>query len=70
MGEVVLFVDDLMKSNSGFSHCRICHEEEFESCKSLEAPCGCSGTVKVIIIIIINNNNNNSSYYGLLDFNS
>ncbi|PNX55963.1 E3 ubiquitin-protein ligase march6, partial [Trifolium pratense] len=25
---------------------RICHEEEFESFKSLEAPCACSGTVK------------------------
>jgi len=46
MGEVVLLVDDL-KSFSGFSRCRICHEEEFESFKSLEAPCACSGTVKV-----------------------
>jgi E3 ubiquitin-protein ligase DOA10 len=46
MGEVVLLVDDL-KSISGFSRCRICHEEEFESFKSLEAPCACSGTVKV-----------------------
>ncbi|AES61664.1 putative aminoacyltransferase, E1 ubiquitin-activating enzyme [Medicago truncatula] len=45
MGEVVLLVDDL-KSISGFSRCRICHEEEFESFKSLEAPCACSGTVK------------------------
>ncbi|KAI9182159.1 hypothetical protein LWI28_022665 [Acer negundo] len=45
MGDVVLFVEDL-KLNSAFSHCRICHEEEFESCKSLEAPCACSGTVK------------------------
>ncbi|KAL4353767.1 hypothetical protein GQ457_06G030300 [Hibiscus cannabinus] len=25
---------------------RICHEQEFESFKSLEAPCACSGTVK------------------------
>ncbi|XP_063939593.1 uncharacterized protein LOC108212439 isoform X1 [Daucus carota subsp. sativus] len=25
---------------------RICHEIEFESCKTLEAPCSCSGTVK------------------------
>lgn len=46
MGDVVLFVEDL-KSNSATSHCRICHEEEFESCRSLEAPCACSGTVKV-----------------------
>ncbi|KAK2457067.1 RING/FYVE/PHD zinc finger superfamily protein [Trifolium repens] len=45
MGEVVLLVDDL-KTISGFSRCRICHEEEFESFKRLEAPCACSGTVK------------------------
>ncbi|XP_041018297.1 E3 ubiquitin-protein ligase MARCHF8 [Juglans microcarpa x Juglans regia] len=46
MGEVVLFVDDLKSSISIYSYCRICHEEESESCKSLEAPCACSGTVK------------------------
>ncbi|KAJ8748257.1 hypothetical protein K2173_000829 [Erythroxylum novogranatense] len=45
MRDVVLFVDDL-QSCSAISHCRICHEAEFESCKSLEAPCACSGTVK------------------------
>ncbi|CAL0320871.1 unnamed protein product [Lupinus luteus] len=45
MEEVVLFVDDL-RSLSEISRCRICHEEEFESLKSLEAPCACSGTVK------------------------
>ncbi|XP_057460887.1 uncharacterized protein LOC130751320 [Actinidia eriantha] len=45
MGDVVLFVEDL-KSFSAISSCRICHEEEFESFKSLEAPCACSGTVK------------------------
>ncbi|KAJ7973050.1 RING/FYVE/PHD zinc finger superfamily protein [Quillaja saponaria] len=45
MGEVILFVEDL-KSISAVSLCRICHEEEFESSKSLEAPCACSGTVK------------------------
>ncbi|XP_052202546.1 uncharacterized protein LOC127808173 [Diospyros lotus] len=45
MGDVVLFVEDL-KSAPAISLCRICHEEEFESCKSLEAPCACSGTVK------------------------
>ncbi|KAL2323705.1 hypothetical protein Fmac_028084 [Flemingia macrophylla] len=45
MEEVVLLVDDL-RSLSGISRCRICHEEEFESTKSLEAPCACSGTVK------------------------
>jgi len=46
MEEVVLLVDDL-KLLSGISRCRICHEEEFESTKTLEAPCACSGTVKV-----------------------
>jgi len=46
MEEVVLLVDDL-RSLSGISRCRICHEEEFESSKTLEAPCACSGTVKV-----------------------
>ncbi|CAK7348408.1 unnamed protein product [Dovyalis caffra] len=45
MGDVILFVDDLQTS-CAVSHCRICHEAEFESCKSLEAPCACSGTVK------------------------
>uniref|UniRef100_A0A803M7J8 Uncharacterized protein n=1 Tax=Chenopodium quinoa TaxID=63459 RepID=A0A803M7J8_CHEQI len=28
------------------NYCRICHEAEFESCRKLEAPCSCSGTVK------------------------
>ena len=46
MEEVVLIVDDL-KLLSGTPRCRICHEEEFESTTSLEAPCACSGTVKV-----------------------
>ncbi|KAM7275974.1 hypothetical protein ACFE04_017840 [Oxalis oulophora] len=41
MGDVILFVDDYV-----IGHCRICHEEEFESCKNLETPCACSGTVK------------------------
>ncbi|KAF5741531.1 hypothetical protein HS088_TW10G00531 [Tripterygium wilfordii] len=45
MGEVILYMDDL-QSSSAISHCRICHEEEFESSKTLEAPCACSGTVK------------------------
>ncbi|KAJ6319946.1 hypothetical protein OIU78_015357 [Salix suchowensis] len=45
MGDIVLFVDDLQRS-CAIPHCRICHEAEFESCKSLEAPCACSGTVK------------------------
>lgn len=47
MKEVVLSVDDL-QSTLCTAHCRICHEEEFESRKSLEAPCACSGTVKVL----------------------
>ncbi|KAK9282543.1 hypothetical protein L1049_005464 [Liquidambar formosana] len=45
MGDVVLFVEEL-KAASAISHCRICHEAEYESCMSLEAPCACSGTVK------------------------
>ncbi|XP_075523970.1 uncharacterized protein LOC142556394 [Primulina tabacum] len=32
--------------DSAKSICRICHEEESESCKSLETPCACTGTVK------------------------
>lgn len=46
MSEIVLFIDELRSSSSAVSICRICHEEEFESCKSLETPCACSGTVK------------------------
>ncbi|KAJ6390392.1 hypothetical protein OIU77_024582 [Salix suchowensis] len=45
MGDAVLLVDDLQTS-SAIPYCRICHEAEFESFKSLEAPCACSGTVK------------------------
>ncbi|PIM97703.1 Ubiquitin--protein ligase [Handroanthus impetiginosus] len=45
MSEIVLLIDDL-RSSSAISICRICHEEEFESCKRLETPCACSGTVK------------------------
>ncbi|ONH94114.1 hypothetical protein PRUPE_8G271200 [Prunus persica] len=47
MGEVILYVEDLdLKSCSAILVCRICHEEEFGSCESMEAPCACSGTVK------------------------
>ncbi|KAL5155778.1 hypothetical protein HKD37_19G054787 [Glycine soja] len=46
MAEVVLLVDDL-KLLSASPRCRICHEEEFESVETLEAPCACSGTVKI-----------------------
>ncbi|XP_048493567.1 uncharacterized protein LOC104889416 isoform X1 [Beta vulgaris subsp. vulgaris] len=44
MEETVLFIDDL--DTSSYYYCRICHEAEFESCRKLEAPCSCSGTVK------------------------
>lgn len=45
--EVTVFVDDIESEvASGIPFCRICHEIEFESCKTLEAPCSCSGTVK------------------------
>ncbi|KAI3460758.1 hypothetical protein Pfo_017421 [Paulownia fortunei] len=37
MSDIVLLIDDL-RSSSVVSICRICHEPEFESCKSLEAP--------------------------------
>ncbi|XP_019054590.1 PREDICTED: uncharacterized protein LOC104605096 isoform X2 [Nelumbo nucifera] len=48
MGEEVFCVEDMnmISSSSGISQCRICHEEEVESSKSLEVPCACSGTVK------------------------
>lgn len=46
MEEVALFLDDL-RSSAAIPHCRICHEAEFESSRGLEAPCACSGTVKV-----------------------
>ncbi|GKV47197.1 hypothetical protein SLEP1_g54117 [Rubroshorea leprosula] len=45
MGDVMLFIDDF-PANSGALYCRICHEAEFESCKSLEALYSCFGTVK------------------------
>lgn len=47
MGVVVINMDDELISGV-ISLCRICHEQEFESLKSLETPCACSGTVKVI----------------------
>ncbi|KAL2934856.1 E3 ubiquitin-protein ligase MARCH2 [Bienertia sinuspersici] len=43
MEAVVLFMDEM---DSSPYYCRICHEAEFESCRKLEAPCACSGTVK------------------------
>ncbi|KAM3358110.1 E3 ubiquitin-protein ligase MARCHF8 [Capsicum galapagoense] len=48
MGEVIINVDDyeFFSTSSSTYLCRICHDEEFESCKNLEAPCACSGTVK------------------------
>ncbi|XP_076905485.1 uncharacterized protein LOC143561239 isoform X2 [Bidens hawaiensis] len=47
VAEVRLNIDDqYLYSASEIICCRICHEAEFESSKSLEAPCSCSGTVK------------------------
>lgn len=46
MGEVIIYVDDYEFFSSTAYLCRICHDEEFESCKKLEVPCACSGTVK------------------------
>ncbi|KAI3829552.1 hypothetical protein L1987_03678 [Smallanthus sonchifolius] len=57
MGEVRLFVnfnddddDEYLLypsiSSSEIIFCRICHEAEFESSKTMESPCSCSGTVK------------------------
>lgn len=43
--EIALLVDDWVYPPS-ISQCRICHEEEGESSKSLETPCACSGTLK------------------------
>ena len=48
MGEAILYVDDFrFETSYDVSRCRICHEEEFESALQLEAPCACSGTIKV-----------------------
>ncbi|XP_010259330.1 PREDICTED: uncharacterized protein LOC104598799 [Nelumbo nucifera] len=45
--EVVLFAEESISSSpSAILQCRICHEEELESSKNLEAPCACSGSVK------------------------
>ncbi|CAA0824895.1 RING/FYVE/PHD zinc finger superfamily protein [Striga hermonthica] len=47
MSETILFIEDLRPNYETSSICRICHEEEeFESCKSLETPCACSGSLK------------------------
>ncbi|KAK1408921.1 hypothetical protein QVD17_41082 [Tagetes erecta] len=47
MTKIKLNIDQqFVYSASEIICCRICHEAEFESCKSLEAPCSCSGTVK------------------------
>ncbi|XP_009802973.1 uncharacterized protein [Nicotiana sylvestris] len=46
MGEVIIYVDEYKFISASTYLCRICHDEEFESCKNLEAPCACSGTVK------------------------
>lgn len=59
MKEVKIYVDDddydydddeylypSISSSAEIIFCRICHEAEFESSKTLECPCSCSGTVK------------------------
>nr|GMD12103.1 E3 ubiquitin-protein ligase MARCH8 [Ipomoea batatas] len=48
MGEVVIYVENYgyESGSEAICFCRICHEAEFESSNSMEAPCGCSGTVK------------------------
>lgn len=46
MAETVLFVERWQPNYAKISSCRICHEEEFESCRVLESPCSCSGTLK------------------------
>ncbi|KAF7153152.1 hypothetical protein RHSIM_Rhsim01G0290200 [Rhododendron simsii] len=57
MGEVVLFMEELKPSSAIVASCRICHgdeeeeeEESQESCKSLEVPCACSGTLMAICV--------------------
>ncbi|XP_058083280.1 uncharacterized protein LOC131231181 isoform X2 [Magnolia sinica] len=42
--EISLYLEGLVSPS--IPQCRICHEEEGESSKSLEAPCSCSGTLK------------------------
>ncbi|XP_050138848.1 uncharacterized protein LOC126615138 [Malus sylvestris] len=47
MGDVILYVEEDLKTCLAVSLCRICHEEETGSSdKTMEAPCACSGTVK------------------------
>ncbi|KAL4370406.1 hypothetical protein HN51_014900 [Arachis hypogaea] len=46
MEEVVIIINDSKLISAVVPRCRICHEEEFESSTTLEAPCSCSGTVK------------------------
>ncbi|KAI3514701.1 hypothetical protein L1887_13328 [Cichorium endivia] len=47
MAEIRLNLEEeLLYSASEIICCRICHEGEFESCKTFETPCSCSGTVK------------------------
>lgn len=53
MSEIAILIDELRSSKIYI--CRICHEEEFESCKALESPCACSGTVKVCNLIVNHN---------------
>lgn len=45
--------EELLYSVSEIIYCRICHEGEFESCKTLETPCSCSGTIKVFLLLCL-----------------
>ncbi|KAK8966946.1 hypothetical protein KSP40_PGU012457 [Platanthera guangdongensis] len=37
-----------LPSSSSLRLCRICHEEEEQDTTTMETPCACSGTLKVI----------------------
>jgi hypothetical protein len=37
------------ESSSLMKQCRICHDEEDQSCSTMEPPCSCSGSLKVSI---------------------
>lgn len=60
MGDVVLLMDESSGGCNKKYYCRICHEGEFQSYNNntLEAPCSCSGTLKVRLFFYIYNNNN------------
>lgn len=55
MGDVVLLMDESSGGCNKKYYCRICHEGEFQSYNNntLEAPCSCSGTLKVRLFFYI-----------------